>query len=299
MIRKADHPRSAAGPEQPRQRRLALDQRLPRKIPAVQRKEVEDIIDEAIVAPVLQVRLQQREAADAALVLDDDLTVEQRAFGGKRGNRRRHGLEPVRPVLLAASQKPHLAVIKPRFHAVAVELDLVQPFRAARRLIVERGEAQRHKVGQSRALSCRAFAHRLFATGTRDRESGGFRSPLRLRGGLRRSFLCLWRGLQLVFHLVRAGAAIAVPDTFSSALPCSNLLDRAPGNDRAGPFLEDVLVAGTSRFLVLALDEQPVVVTVAVAGTHSHQMPAAVQLLAVEIENEVALGVALVRIAFG
>ena len=55
---------------------------------------------------------------------------------------------------------------------------------------------------------------------------------------------------------------------------------------------------GDARFLVLALDEQPIVVTVPVAGTHSHQMPAAVQLLAVEIENEVALGVALVRIAF-
>ena len=61
----------------------------PRKIPAVERQEIEDIVDEAIVAPVLQVRLQQREAADAALVLHDDFAVEQRALGRKRGNRRR------------------------------------------------------------------------------------------------------------------------------------------------------------------------------------------------------------------
>ncbi len=36
-----------------------------------------------------------------------------------------------------------------------------------------------------------------------------------------------------------------------------------------------------------------------VARTHAHQVPAAVQFLAVEIEDQVAFGVALVRIAFG
>src|SRR5581483_11286485 len=83
------------------------------------------------------------------------------------------------------------------------------------------------------------------------------------------------------------------------ALARSDLVDRAPGRDRARFFFEDILIAGAACFLVLTLDEEPIVVAVVAAGAHAHQMPAAVKLLAVEIENEVTFGVALVRIAFG
>src|SRR5208282_4912340 len=62
---------------------------------------------------------------------------------------------------------------------------------------------------------------------------------------------------------------------------------------------KNIPIARPACFLVLAFNEQPVLVTLALARAHSHQMPAAVKFLAVEIEIEMAFGVALVRIAFG
>jgi hypothetical protein len=46
----------------------------------------------------------------------------------------------VRPVEPGAGQKVHRAAIEARMHAVAVELDFVQPVRPIRRLVDELGE---------------------------------------------------------------------------------------------------------------------------------------------------------------
>ena len=54
-----------------------------------------------------------------------------------------------------------------------------------------------------------------------------------------------------------------------------------------------------SRLFILAFDEKPVLVTVAVARAHAHEVPAAAQFFAVEHEIEVTFGISPVRIAFG
>ena len=63
------------------------------------------------------------------------------------------------------------------------------------------------------------------------------------------------------------------------------------------PLLQDVRRVLGSREFVIALDEEPVLVLVARLAAHPHQMPAALELLAGELELEMALGEALVRIA--
>ena len=49
----------------------------------------------------------------------------------------------------------------------------------------------------------------------------------------------------------------------------------------------------------MLLDEQPVVAFFSVPAMHAYEVPTPVQLLAVELECEVALGQAFVRIGFG
>ena len=88
-----------------------------------------------------------------------------------------------------------------------------------------------------------------------------------------------------------------MPDTFLAALVGGDLLDRAAGRDRARLFFEHVRRARPARCLVLAFDQEPVLVPLALSRAHAHEMPAAVEFLALEIEDEVTLGVGLVRIA--
>ena len=233
----------------------------------------------------------------------------------------------MRPVLLLARQQLHFAVVEPRLRTIAVEFDLVQPIRPARRLIVERSETERDEGGRLRFDWMRGFAVSaplalgIVCSGLRFRSWRRRRafvfvvSPCRrLRFSLspcRRlaAILCnLLFERRLVFRFrllrfllrLRAVRAIGVPHPLLAALARGDLLDRAAGHRRERLFFQYVLVARAAGFLVLAFDQQPIVVTVAACPrAHAHQMPAAVQLLAVEIENEMALGVALVRIAFG
>ncbi len=67
-------------------------------------REVEDVIDEAVAAAVLQIGLQQREIADAVVVFHDHFAVKERGLGGKRRHRFGDRLEAVRPILLLARQ---------------------------------------------------------------------------------------------------------------------------------------------------------------------------------------------------
>ena len=89
-----------------------------------------------------------------------------------------------------------------------------------------------------------------------------------------------------------------MPDPFL-ALAGGDLLDRAAAHDRARLLFQYVLVAQAAGFIVLGFDEQPVLVALTRPRAHAHQMPAAAELGPIEIENEMALGVALVRIPFG
>ncbi len=66
--------------QQPLQRGFALDQRLAGEIAAVEIQQIENQIDKAVAAAVFQIGLQQREARDAVLILDDKLAVDQRGL---------------------------------------------------------------------------------------------------------------------------------------------------------------------------------------------------------------------------
>ena len=137
--------------EQALQRSLARDQRLFGQIAAVQIKQIENPIDEAIAAALLQIVLQHRETRNALVVLDDQFTVEERRLRRKRGDRLGNTLEAMRPIELFAREQLDLAAIEPRFDAVAVEFDLVDPIRPAWRGVVQRRQTRRNEIGQSPA----------------------------------------------------------------------------------------------------------------------------------------------------
>src|SRR5689334_16994092 len=147
-------------------------------------QEIEDPIDESIVAAIPQVGLQKRKAGNAVLVLDDQFAVEQRCLRGKRGYRLGNSAEPVRPIELFSCQQPHLAVIEPGLDAVAIEFDLVNPFRTVWWAAVQRRKARRHEV--RKAVPLPGCAPRAAAASRLDRHG------------------CLGRG-----HSFRAGLASA------------------------------------------------------------------------------------------
>src|SRR5579862_2388672 len=282
MFGVADAAVFAGGLEQPLQLSLARRQRLAGQVTAVEMQKVEHVIDQAIAAAVLQIGLQEREARNAFVVFDDQFAVEQRGFGRQCGDRRRDRFEAVRPIQAFARQQAHLAAIEPRLDTIAVVFDLVQPFGAARRVAVQSGKARRNEVGQ--AVACGPCAPFLRTGSGR---SFGAR-PRFCRGLAERHLLPRWR----------LGVAIAVPDSLL-AFACSNFVDRAAGCDRQRLLVEDILAARAARRLVLALDQQPVVAALLRSRAQPHQMPAAVQFLAVEIEGQMPLGQPLVRIALG
>ncbi len=123
-------------------------------IAAIEMQEIKDVIDKAIGSPVPQIGLQQREIADAAVVFDDDFTIEESRSGRKLADGLGDRLEPVRPILPLSRQKLNVSMIEPRFHAIAVELDLMQPSVSGRHLVAKRGEAERHEIRQCQSSLC-------------------------------------------------------------------------------------------------------------------------------------------------
>ena len=115
-------------------------------------REIEGVEDHARGFAVGDRILQRAEAADAALVEDDDLAVDYGVFAGQRVERLRHVAVTLGPVEAAAREKPGLAVVDDGNGAIAVELDLVQPFLALRRL-VDRGRELRLEGFRQRRFS--------------------------------------------------------------------------------------------------------------------------------------------------
>lgn len=122
-------------PHQAAQHLLAAGQAQAGQIVAVQVQQVESIEGEAVAAAFAQVGLESREVRRAGIRLDDQFAVDQGSPGGQRlqGGHDRLA-EPARPVEPAARQQLHATALDPCLQAIAVELDLVQPARAGRRL---------------------------------------------------------------------------------------------------------------------------------------------------------------------
>ena len=175
------------------------------------------------------------------VVLDHQLAVEQRGIGRQRCDRGRDRLEAMRPIQALAGQQAHLAVIEPRLDAIAVELDLVQPFGAARR---GRRAGSQGSAARSRAARVAICAPRAALLSARPplprpralaRAAPTFAASFGLRDARRSLPVCA-----AVFRL--GAAAIAVPDPLL-AFARGNLVDRAAGHDRQRLLLKDVLAA--------------------------------------------------------
>src|SRR5215468_6015246 len=112
-------------------------------------QEIENPIDEAVVAALLQIGLQQGKAGNALVILDDQFAIEERSLRRQHRNRLGDLFEAMGPVELLARQKTHPPMIEPRLDAVAVELDLVNPFAIPWWDAMQRGEARWHEIRKS------------------------------------------------------------------------------------------------------------------------------------------------------
>ena len=133
-----------------RQQRLALDQRQAGEIAAVEMQQIEDVIGQPLGLAARERILQSSEAGDAILAHHRDLAVQ--ISGADLGQRQGRGDRPEarRPVEAAAGEHADLAGLEAGRRAVAVQLDLVDPVIAGRRLVREGGELGRDEFGQGR-----------------------------------------------------------------------------------------------------------------------------------------------------
>src|SRR5208337_3705824 len=252
--------RSGAVAEDRLQKPLALDKRRLAQIEAVQVEEIEGVEDEAVRALLAEGPLEGGEVRRAGVVLDHDLAVDQRLAHGKPLERLDHRLAELRrPVEPAAREQREASLVDARLDPIAVELDFVQPAFAGGRRLDRRRQHRLDEAGQRRPL--RPLDRRQI------RQFGGVAAPLD-PAGLRRP------ARRLLRHLV----------------------DGASGRRGIRPLLQNVRRVLASGEFVVALDEQPVLVLVARLAPHPDEMPAALQLLAIELELEMALGESLVRI---
>ena len=91
--------------------------------------------------------------------------------------------------------------------------------------------------------------------------------------------------------------ALLVRHSFFGPFVISSMV--RPVTAERGFFFQNVLIACGSLRAVVLLDEQPVIPLFSLPAMHPNEVPAPVQLLAVELECKVSLGQAFVRIGFG
>ena len=126
--------------------RLALDERKARDVPTVEMQEIESVIDELHVALAVGRRLGVGEARQSSLVDAAEFAVEIGGLDVQVRERRDGAWIFVGPVEPGPSQQLHAAVVDARGHAIAVQLDFVQPLRPRRRLLDRLGKLRRDEV---------------------------------------------------------------------------------------------------------------------------------------------------------
>ena len=91
-------------------------------------------------------------------------------------------------------------------------------------------------------------------------------------------------------------AFIRVPNSLAP-LALGDLGHRAAADDRERLLLENIRVARAARVLVLGFDQKPRLLFFSRPAVHAHEMPAPVQLLALEAEIQMTFLVSGVRVA--
>jgi hypothetical protein len=137
------------------QQRFPVEQGRSREIEAVEMEKVEDMVVEAMATPRFQVRLQVAEMRDPAVVLRNDLAVEQRLVDAEHFERRRNGRKARGPIERFSRQQKNLATVDPRLDPVAIVLDLVNPGRSARRLVGQQRQTRLEEGRQPAGLGSR------------------------------------------------------------------------------------------------------------------------------------------------
>ncbi len=109
-----------------------------RQIESFAIENIEDEVAEPVQVVGLQISLQVVEARNPSCFFDDDLPVDQRRGELKSLQCVGNTAKAFGPVELLARQQTNGAPVDPCLHAVAVVFDLMDPFRAGRRLFAQR-----------------------------------------------------------------------------------------------------------------------------------------------------------------
>ncbi len=326
MLDDADH-RLARAPlgQDGGEPRLALAQRHLAQVGAVGVQQVEGEEHQRVGLAGGDRRLQRGEVGPPLAVERDDLAVVEPV--GQRRRRCHDGAELPAPVEPAPGAQHRLLALDADLHAVAVELDLVDPLGSGRRLVDASAELRRDELGDGLVIPGRRSRTRKrcaspfpglarlaasgFACGSPERRRsllGARRRQLRLRRGSggRRLRLVATRCASLLLRqpLVR------VPDGIGSrrlvhpqheGLGCLALAfrDRRHGAARGHRCVDGehaAALVGVDRLVVAMLDEQPVRPFAAeLVAFHAHQHEAALEPLAGQHELQLAVGERLFR----
>jgi hypothetical protein len=92
---------------------------------------------------------------DPAVVLRNDLAVEQRLVDAEHFERRRNGRKARGPIERFSRQQKNLATVDPRLDPVAIVLDLVNPGPAAWRLVGQQRQTRLEEGRQPAGLGSR------------------------------------------------------------------------------------------------------------------------------------------------
>jgi hypothetical protein len=114
---------------------------------AVSPEQIEGVVDQPILSASGEFGLEFGEVG-AALVDDDHFAVEDRLTGDvQRSGDHREALRPIQPV---AGENPLPSLVEVGLDAIAVELNLMEPLVAGRRLGLQRSELRLYESGHFR-----------------------------------------------------------------------------------------------------------------------------------------------------
>ena len=118
------------------------------QVVAVEVEQVEDEVDQSLALRIGQRVLQCLEAGPTAFIDDGDFAIEPCGFEAELAHGLGDAIQRSGPFLAVSREHRHLALVDAAEHAVAVELDFMQPFIAGRNGVDQRGEHRRKRGRQ-------------------------------------------------------------------------------------------------------------------------------------------------------